>query len=162
MRTWLTLIAVAVLASAAAPKPAIQVQQAEVRIPAGGLPTTTAYMIVKNSADRPDRLVGAACGCASAVTLHESVNQNGVSRMLDVKAVDVPAKGEVSFTTGGLHLMFTGLKSPVKAGDKLAVTLNFERAGPITVSFVADPMAGMMGMEGMAGMDMHHGHSPGQ
>jgi copper(I)-binding protein len=144
MRALLPLVAFAVLASAAAPGPAIRVEQAQVRVPAGGLPSTAAYMTLKNSSDRPDRLIGASCACARSVTLHQSVDQGGVSRMLDLKTVEVPAHGEAAFAASGRHLMVEGLKQPIKAGDQLAFTLTFEKAGPVRAMFAADPMAGMV------------------
>jgi periplasmic copper chaperone A len=34
-----------------------------------------------------------------------------------------------------LHVMFIGLKTPLKIGDKVPVTLKFEKASAMTVQF---------------------------
>jgi copper(I)-binding protein len=54
-------------------------------------------------------------------------------RMREVDAIDLPAGREVRLEPGGLHLMLMGLKAPLKAGDKLSLTLRFERAGEVTL-----------------------------
>ena len=41
----------------------------------------------------------------------------------------------IAFKPGGYHLMLVGLKAPLKAGEAVEVTLNFEKAGPMTVRF---------------------------
>ncbi len=40
----------------------------------------------------------------------------------------------VKLAPGGYHLMMLDLKSPLKQGDKLPVTLQFEKAGKVEVS----------------------------
>ena len=40
----------------------------------------------------------------------------------------------VKLAPGGYHLMMFDLKSPLKQGDKLPVTLEFEKAGKVTLS----------------------------
>jgi copper(I)-binding protein len=47
--------------------------------------------------------------------------------------MDVPANGELRLERGGSHVMFMGLKSTPKIGDKVAVELHFEKADPIKV-----------------------------
>ena len=46
----------------------------------------------------------------------------------------------VKFAPGGLHLMIVGLATPLVRGDKVPVTLRFEKAGEITVSFDVQAM----------------------
>ena len=40
----------------------------------------------------------------------------------------------VKLAPGGYHLMLFDLKSPLKQGDKLPVTLEFEKAGKVKLS----------------------------
>ena len=59
----------------------------------------------------------------------------GVMKMRPVEgglAID-PGK-TVKLAPGGLHLMMTDLKSPLKQGDKMPVTLEFEKAGKVAVT----------------------------
>jgi copper(I)-binding protein len=82
---------------------------------------------------------------------------NGVMTMrpLDKGLVIEPGK-TVKLAPGGYHLMLFDLKSPLKQGDKLPVTLEFEKAGKVKVSLdvqgvgaQSPPTAGHSG-----GMDM--------
>jgi hypothetical protein len=40
----------------------------------------------------------------------------------------------VAMKRGGLHIMLTGLTAPLRAGQKLPLTLRFERAGLVGAS----------------------------
>lgn len=43
--------------------------------------------------------------------------------------------GRLPVTPGGYHVMLMDLKSPLKQGEKPPITLEFEKAGKVTVSF---------------------------
>ena len=61
---------------------------------------------------------------------------NGVMKMrpLENGLVIEPGK-TVKLAPGGYHVMLMDLKSPLKQGEKLPITLEFEKAGKVTVSF---------------------------
>jgi copper(I)-binding protein len=72
---------------------------------------------------------------AGKVQVHEMSMDNGVMKMRPVDnglAID-PGK-TVKLAPGGYHLMMMDLKAPLKQGDKVPVTLEFEKAGKVTVS----------------------------
>ena len=56
-----------------------------------------------------------------------------VSGFLDKGLAIEPGK-TVKLAPGGYHLMMLDLKSPLKQGDKVPVTLEFEKAGKVTLS----------------------------
>jgi periplasmic copper chaperone A len=60
---------------------------------------------------------------------------NGVMKMrpLDKGLVIDPGK-TVKLAPGGYHMMLQELKGPFKQGDKVPVTLQFEKAGKVAVS----------------------------
>ena len=61
---------------------------------------------------------------------------NGVMKMRPVEGGLVIDPGKtVKLAPGGYHLMMMDLKNPLKQGDKLAITLEFEKAGKVPVSF---------------------------
>ena len=70
----------------------------------------------------------------------------------------------VKLAPGGYHLMMFDLKSPLKQGDKVPVTLEFEKAGKVKVSLDVQgvgsqgPGAASGGMD----MDMKMDMKPGQ
>jgi copper(I)-binding protein len=107
----------------------------------------------------PDRLVGAATDVADSADLHETANEGGVMKMRAVPALPLADGTSVTFSPGGYHIMLTGLKRPLKEGDRFALTLRFDKAPPVTVE-VAVRAAGAMGMGAMGGMSGHMTMAP--
>jgi hypothetical protein len=82
-----------------------------------------------------DALLHADVGSAAQkVELHTMAVSNGVMKMRRVERFAVPAQGEAMLKPGGDHIMLFGLKSPLKVGDSLPMTLTFEQAGTVQVS----------------------------
>jgi periplasmic copper chaperone A len=52
-------------------------------------------------------------------------------KMRPLDGVEVPAGGTAEFSPGADHIMLIGLKAPLKAGDRFALTLRFEKAGEV-------------------------------
>jgi copper(I)-binding protein len=50
--------------------------------------------------------------------------------------VVVPPDGRIEFSPGGYHLMLMQLGGPLEEGDRIPVTLHFERAGAVEVELV--------------------------
>ena len=94
---------------------------------------SAAYMVLRNSGDQADRLVSATSDVAESVELHISQTENDVTTMRPVEYIEVPPGGETELKPGGLHIMLIGLKHELKAGDKVKLTLAFEKAGTISV-----------------------------
>ena len=60
---------------------------------------------------------------------------SGVMKMRPVeKGLSIEPGKTVKLAPGGYHLMMMDLKAPLKQGEKVLVTLEFERAGKVTVS----------------------------
>eukprot|EP01037_Dinobryon_pediforme_P021883 gene21883-22870_t len=94
------------------------------------------YTVISNSGKADDRLVSAASDAAAEVQLHEMAVTDGVMSMRQLtQGVVIPAGGKVEFKPGGYHVMFIGLKAPLKQGDKVHARLVFEKAGPVDVDF---------------------------
>ena len=108
------------------------------------------FATVRNAGVEPDKLIGASSPAADHVELHVMSMDNGIMRMRQVPSFAVPARGELTLKPGGKHLMFLGLKRPLKPGEKVPVKLRFERAGEVQVQLEV----GSMGQ--MAPMPMRH------
>lgn len=87
------------------------------------------FLVVENSSDTADKLTSVTSTISDDVQVHETKNQ----KMQQVKSMDVPANGELRLERGGSHIMFMGLKSTPKVGDKVAIELHFEKADPVKV-----------------------------
>ncbi|HIE54237.1 MAG TPA: copper chaperone PCu(A)C [Chromatiaceae bacterium] len=88
--------------------------------------TSAGFLAMKNSGSREHKLVGAESPVTGMVELHTHINDQGVMRMRPVENMPIPAGGTTELKPGGLHLMLMRLKKPIKAGDKLPITLIFE------------------------------------
>lgn len=107
------------------------------RVTPPGTPVGAGYMTVVNTADEPDRLVAAESPAAGRVQIHRSVNRDGKSSMVHQKdGVVVPPNGRIELAPGDYHLMLMQLAEPLESGERIPVTLRFERAGRIEVELV--------------------------
>lgn len=95
--------------------------------------TGAAYLSVANKGRTPDRLLSARTTEATATELHATVRDGEVMKMRPAGIVDLPAGQTVRFEPGGLHVMLIGLVRPLKEGDRISLTLVFEKAGAIEV-----------------------------
>ncbi|MBU6436138.1 MAG: copper chaperone PCu(A)C, partial [Betaproteobacteria bacterium] len=99
-----------------------------------------------NHGKSADRLLSASTPVAGSVELHSMTMEGNVMRMREVEGGIALAPGAtVALQPGSLHMMFMNLKQPLALGTKVPVTLQFEKAGKVTVSFVvkAQPPGGM-------------------
>jgi len=92
------------------------------------------YMVIHNMGDTSDRLISASSSAAKHIELHRSIMKDGIMKMRPVKGVDIPAKSQVAFKSGGYHLMVFGLKAGTKAGDKIPLTVVFKNAGAVNMT----------------------------
>jgi periplasmic copper chaperone A len=111
------------------------ISQAWSRATPGGAKVGAGYLTIANQGSAPDRLVAVSGEFAGKIEVHEMATTNGVMTM---RAVDggltiEPGKA-VTLAPGGYHLMMMNLKSPLKQGDKLPITLEFEKAGKVAVT----------------------------
>lgn len=101
---------------------------------------TAAYLRVDNPTDDADRLVAVTSPDATSITMHESDDRGGVSEMRRVDALAVPARGSLRLDPGGSHLMVSGVRAPVEAGDAVRLHLVFDHAPAVEVTAVAVPL----------------------
>jgi periplasmic copper chaperone A len=111
------------------------ITQAWSRATPGGAKIGSGYLTIENKGAAPDRLTGVSADVAGKVEVHEMAMNNGVMTMrpLDGGLTIDPGK-TVKLAPGGYHLMMFDLKAPLKQGDKVPVTLEFEKAGKVNVS----------------------------
>ena len=90
------------------------------------------YMVLRNKGTEPDRLMGGKSPMCGAVELRETYQtDNGALGMRAVPGgfVEIPAGGQVEFKPGSFHIMCFNKKIDFNAGDKLPITLYFEKSG---------------------------------
>lgn len=108
---------------------------------------------LRNTGDRPDRLLSVRTAAAASVDIHHmALGADNVMRMRAADALPLPARTDVKAMHGGeWHLMLMHLAKPLQAGDRFPATLRFERGGEREVMVVVQaPTAGHAG----------HDHAP--
>ena len=100
---------------------------------AGG--TTAAYMTITNGRLADDELVGvSALEITNEASLHETTDDaSGMTGMQHVDGIVIPAGQTVLLEPGGYHVMLMNLLDGLEAGERVTLTLTFERSGPIDV-----------------------------
>jgi copper(I)-binding protein len=155
MKPFLAAIALAALAPpsfAVAKPPAVQVTDAWCRAAPKGALAGGCYVTLTAGAN--DRLVAVETAAATRAEIHTMSMDGGVMRMRKLAdGVALPAGKPVALKPGAEHLMLIGPKIALTPGAKVALTLRFKSAAPVTVSapVKAAPMPSMNGMP----MDHH-------
>ena len=114
----------------------------------GGARVGVGYLMIENRGAAPDRLLRAESDVSGSADLHETVTEAGVARMKPVDGVVIAPNGRLELKPGGYHLMLSGLKRPLKEGERFAAALVFEKAGRVAVTFAVRGI----------GAETHHHH----
>ena len=141
----------------------ITVEQPWARATPTGAKSGAIYMTVDNKSGTADRLTGASSDAADKLQIHEMKVENGVMQMREVPGgLPIPPGGSVVLKPGSYHVMLIGLKKPLTAGEKIPLTLTFEKAGNISVAVPVQAMGAMQDKGGMGSMGgMQDGKSGG-
>ena len=131
------------------------ITQAWSRATPAGAKTGGGYLTIENKGSAADKLVGVSGDIAGKIEVHEMTMNDGVMKMrpLDKPLAIEPGK-TVKLAPGGYHLMMMDLKGPLKQGDKVPLTLEFEKAGKVQVTLDVQAV-GAPGPGGSAGSGGH-------
>jgi periplasmic copper chaperone A len=111
------------------------ITQAWSRATPGGAKVGGGYLTIENKGSAPDRLIGGSADITDKIQVHEMAMNNGVMTMRPLdKGLTIEPGKTVKLAPGGYHLMMFDLKNPLKQGDKVPVTLEFEKAGKVKLS----------------------------
>ena len=95
-------------------------------------PNGAVYLTLQNPG-QPDRLTGVRTPRAGKAELHTHVHEGEMMRMKQIESIELPANGKVELKPGGGHVMLFELSEPLVAGERFPMTLEFERAGEVTI-----------------------------
>ena len=119
----------------------ILVKDPWIRAAPPGARMLAAYAVFENTGGSPRTLTGASSERFGLVEIHRTVQVDGVARMREVDAVEIPAGGEAVLEPGGLHLMLMRPVSDVTEGETIAFELHFDQGETQRVDFVVRPRA---------------------
>lgn len=122
-----------------------------VRAMVPGAKVAGGFLTIANDGKDADKLVAVTTDGVKRVEIHEMSMQNDVMKMRPLEGgLDIPAGEKVELKSGGYHLMFIQPEKPYKEGETVPVTLEFEKAGKVTIDF---PVTAQNGKK-----DEHSGH----
>lgn len=122
-------VLVLLLVACAGPHPSIDVHDAYGYEPVLG-DVGAVYFTMDNRTAEADTLVGIEVSGAAMAMLHD---QGEDGSMPHIEALPLPPHSETRLQPGGLHVMIEGMAHPPVAGDTLTITVQFRRAGAVTV-----------------------------
>ena len=104
----------------------VKVDDAWVRATAPGQQVAGGFMSLTADADMT--LIGGDSPVSRSLELHFMRMDNGVMEMRQMKEIALPKGKTVRLEPGDLHVMFIGLKSQIKPGQKVPLTLRVKGA----------------------------------
>lgn len=109
------------------PVQAVEISGAWARASVPGAQVGAAYLTLRSPVKA--RLVAVSSPACARVEMHASGMEDGVMRMRQLEAVELPAGQTVEFKPMGAHLMLMGLKAPLKAGERIILDLVVQTGG---------------------------------
>jgi copper(I)-binding protein len=126
----------------------ITVEHVWARATPKGAPNAAVYLTLVNNGSETDRLIGASSPIANDIQFHEERDENGVSKMRALQAIDLPPGASVVLKPSGLHLMLR-IQQQLMEGQTFPLTLTFEKAAPIDATVRVGKVGAMDDMPGM-------------
>lgn len=125
-----TILLLAGCASASAP-PASQISLLNAFImQPGGSGSVAAYLVISNRG-AADKLLSVHCGAGGIVALIDPAAP-GSTAIQNLRTVQIPSHSVLRMSPAGLRLIILN-PGPMRTGKAVALTLDFARAGPITI-----------------------------
>jgi hypothetical protein len=160
-----SLLSIAAVQAAEVKVGDLVITEAWSRATPGGAKVAGGFLTIENKGASADRLLAGSADVAGKFEIHEMSMDNGVMKMRQLdKGLPIEPGKTVKLAPGGYHVMLMDLKGALKEGEKVPVTLQFEKAGKVQVELdVAGIGAKSPGDAGGSMMKMDHkGHSGGK
>lgn len=95
---------------------------------------SAAFGQLHNDGDEDVTVVSATSPASATVELHEVVTGDDGVKVMRPKpgGFRIPAGGELALEPGGNHIMFMGLRGPLRTGSEAPVTLTFDDGSTTT------------------------------
>ncbi len=130
-------------------------------VTAEGVPNGAAYLTVLNGLDEEITLVSAEVNSlvAEELTMHETVDDNGILRMVEKpEGFVIPAGEALMLEPGKQHIMLENLSEPLAEGSRYELTLNFDGVDSQIVNVPVLPFGvGLADYDGINHGEMDHG-----
>ncbi|HZP65632.1 MAG TPA: copper chaperone PCu(A)C [Rudaea sp.] len=111
------------------------VEHAWIRAAPPGARMLAGYATLRNVGDAPLVVTGAESPDFGDVSLHQTVEDNGVERMRPLGEVEIAPGASVELSPGGKHLMLMQPKRELGAGDKASIRMTLANGGSASTDF---------------------------
>jgi len=119
-------------ARAAECSPSVRIETPWARATPPGAKVGAVYLQISGACGA-DALLGAESAAAGKVEIHNMFRVDGKMQMRAIPQLAVPANERVTLQPGGLHIMLLDITQPLKEGERVELTLLFEKAGRVPV-----------------------------
>lgn len=102
-----------------------------------------AYATFKNNLSSDIDLVKATSPAFAKIEFHETISENGLSKMQQQTSVTVPSNGKAIFKPEGLHMMLFNPVTPVRAGSKINIHFTLSNGNTTISSFIVKKATGI-------------------
>jgi hypothetical protein len=97
--------------------------------------STAAYFVIQNSGNKDIALLAANTAAAQSTEIHQTISENGSSRMSHLHKLAIAAGTSINFEPGSFHLMLLKLSAPLREGQQIPITFSFDNGESLTINF---------------------------
>lgn len=104
----------------------LQISNAWIRNLPPPVPVRAGYMTIYNPQQCAAAVVAITSDAFASVEIHQTIAQDGLTRMEPVAKLRIEPKSTVQLAPGGLHLMMMQPTEPTRPGDVIRITLRLD------------------------------------
>ena len=132
----MALILAAGIAGQAMAAGKLAIERAWIRTAPPGAMMLAGYATLRNRGDTPLIVSGADSADFGSVSLHQSLEENGVERMRPLGEIEIAPGASVVFAPGGKHFMLMRPQRELKAGDSVKIHIVTNSGDAASAEFV--------------------------
>ncbi len=100
------------------------------------------YAIINNNRNHDVKLIAASSPAFGKIEFHKTVLENGLSKMIHQPSITILSKNHVILKPEGMHMMLFNPVKPLRAGEKVNVTFQFNDGKASSISFIVKKTLG--------------------
>ena len=126
------LLSIFLLSACGASGPQLRIEDAWIR-PDPLWENAAGYFIVFNDGNESDSLLGVSISISNSESLHQTVMEGDVHKMLPVEQLEIAPGESIRFQPMSYHIMLTALDTGLDYGQTATMIFDFEINGQIEV-----------------------------
>jgi len=87
------------------------------------VPVRAGYMTIHNPQSKAVSIVSLRSDAFASIEIHQTIEQDGMMRMEQVRSLNIESNSSVQLAPGGLHLMMMNPSEPTQPGDLLEIVI---------------------------------------